>query len=110
MFTIVVTLRKKDHISTNEFRRIWRDEYGPLYKQIPQVKSYLQYHLNDRRKDDAEDPIDGVAIMGFDSEEDMHTAFQTEIYKKAAKIREGFLRETAIGCHVTSVDEFVKII
>jgi hypothetical protein len=81
-----------------------------MYRQMPQVKSYVQYHLSDRRKDDAEDPIDGIAIMSFDSESDMQEAWQTDVYKKAAKIRESILRETAIGCHVTSVDEKAIII
>ncbi len=84
--------------------------YAPLYRQIPQVRSYEQYHLSDRRKDEAEDPIDGVAIMSFDSEKDMKEAFQTDIYKEAAKIRESIMRETAIGVHVASIDEIVKII
>lgn len=110
MFTILVVVRKKDSVSEREFRRIWKEEYGPMYKQMPEVKSYQQYHLNDRRKDDSEDPIDGVAIMSFDSEDDMKKAWDTEVYREAAKIREGIMRETAVGVHVTSVDEIVNII
>ena len=110
MFTLVVVVRKKEDVSVEEFRRVWKEEYGPMYKQIPQVKSYKQYHLSDRRKDDAEDPIDGITIMSFDSEEDMNKAWSTDIYKKAAKIREGIMRETAVGVHVASVDEIVTII
>lgn len=110
MFTILVVVRKKPEVSTEEFRRIWKEEYGPMYKQFPQVKSYQQYHLADRRKDDAEDPIDGVAIMSFNSEEEMKEAWKTDLYKEAAKIRESIMRETAIGVHVTSVDEIVNIL
>jgi uncharacterized protein (TIGR02118 family) len=110
MFTITVVLRKKPEVSQEEFRRIWREVYGPMYRQMPQVKSYVQYHLTDRRKDDAEDPIDGIAVMSFDSEEDMREAWQTDIYKKAAKIRESIMRETAVGVHVGAVDEVVTII
>jgi len=110
MFTILVVVRKKPEVSQDEFRRIWKDVYGPLYQKIPQVLAYKQYHLTDRRKDDAEDPIDGVAIMSFDSEADMHAAWKTEIYKEASKIRESIMRETAVGVHVTAVDEIVKII
>jgi len=110
MFTILVTVRKRSEVSTDEFRRIWKEEYGPMYRQMPEVKSYQQYHLNDRRKDDTEDPIDGVAIMSFDSEDDMKKAWQTDVYKEAAKIRESIMRETAVGVHVTSVDELVNII
>jgi uncharacterized protein (TIGR02118 family) len=110
MFTIVVVIRKKQNIPVSEFRRLWKDEYGPMYRQLPQVKSYTQYHLADKRRDQSEDPIDGVAIMSFDSEKDMQEAWQTEIYKKAAKIRESIVRETTVGLHVAFVDELVEII
>lgn len=110
MFTITVVARKRPEVSVEEFRRIWKEVYGPMYRQLPQVKSYVQYHLSDRRKDDAEDPIDGLVLMSFDSEEDMRRAWQTEIYKKAAKIRETIMRETAVGVHVASVDETVVIV
>lgn len=110
MFTILVVVRKKEGVSTGEFRRVWKEEYGPFYKQFPEVKSYQQYHLTDRRKDDAEDPIDGVAIMSFESEEEMKKAWSTEIYREAAKVRESIMRETAVGVHVTSVDEIVNIV
>lgn len=110
MFTIVVVVRRKPEVSPTEFRRIWKDVYGPMYRQMPQVKSYVQYHLADRRKDNAEDPIDGIAILSFESESAMKEAWATDIYKKAAKIRESMMRETAVGVHVASVDELVKII
>ncbi len=110
MFTILVTVRKRSEISTQEFRRIWKEVYGPMYRQMPEVKSYQQYHLSDRRKDDSEDPIDGVAILSFESENDMNEAWKTNIYKEAAKIRESIMRDTAVGVHVTSVDELVTII
>ena len=110
MFTILVTVRKRPEVSTEEFRRVWKEDYGPMYRQMPQVKSYQQYHLCDRRKDDTEDPIDGVTIMSFESEEEMQKAWDTEIYKKAAKIRESIMRETTVGVHVTSVDELIQIV
>ena len=110
MFTLLVMVGKKENVTTEEFRRIWNKEYGVMYRQIPQVKSYRQYHLNDRRKDDSEDPVDGVAILSFDSEQDMLEGWKTDVYKAAAKIREGILRETAVGVHVPSVEEIIKII
>lgn len=110
MFTIAVVVRKKPEVSQPEFRRIWKDIYGPMYRQMPQVKSYVQYHLADRRKDATEEPIDGIAIMSFDSEADMKAAWDTDIYREAAKVRESIMRETAVGVHVASVEELVRII
>ena len=31
MFTILVVVRKKN-MSLKDFRRIWKEEYGPMYK------------------------------------------------------------------------------
>ena len=50
----------------------------------------------------SEAPIDGVAIMSFDSEADMREAWNTDTYRAAAKIRERIMRETAVGVHVAS--------
>jgi len=110
MFTITVVVRKRSDVSTEEFRRIWKEVYGPMYRQLPQVKSYVQYHLNDHRKDDAEEPIDGIVLMSFDSEDAMKEAWNTETYKRAAKVRETIMRETAVGVHVGWVDDIVKIV
>ena len=62
MFTITVVLRKPK-VSVDEFRRIWRDVYGPMYRQMPQVRSYVQYHLADRRKDPLRTRSTGIAII-----------------------------------------------
>ena len=110
MFSILVIVRKRPEISQEEFRRVWKEVYGPMYREMPEVKSYRQLHLSDRRKDESEDPIDGVAILEFDSEESMQKAWDTDIYREAAKIRESIMRETAVGVHVTSIDEIVNIV
>lgn len=110
MFTLVAIVRKRPEISLDEFRRIWKEVYGPMYRAIPEVKSYEQYHLNDRRKDESEDPIDGFVIMKFDSEQDMQAAWRRPEYAAAAKVRDSIMRETAVGVHATSVHEIVKII
>ena len=81
-----------------------------MYRLLPEVKSYQQYHLSDRRKDDAEDPIDGVTIISFDSEEDMKKAWARPEYQEAAKVREKIMRDTAVGVHVTSIDDIINII
>lgn len=106
----MVVVRKKENISTEEFRRVWKEEYGPYYTKMPEVKSYIQYHLDDRRKDNAEDPIDGITILSFESEESMNNAWKTEIYKEGAKVREKIMRETAIGVHVASVAETITLV
>lgn len=110
MYTITVILRKRPEISVTEFRRIWKEVYGPFYAKMPQVKSYVQYHLADRKTDLSEDSIEGVAILSFESKNAMREAWKSDIYKEAAKIRNTFVRETTIGVHVAAVEEKVVIV
>ena len=49
-------------------------------------------------------------VMSFDSEKDMEEAWKSEIYAKATKIRENIMGETAVGVHVTSINEIVSIV
>jgi hypothetical protein len=86
-------------------RSIWSD-----VSTSARSKTYEQYHLNDRRKDDQEDPIDGFSVLKFESEEAMLKAWERPEYKEAAKIRETIMRETSVGVHATSLHEIVKII
>lgn len=110
MYTITVVLRKRPDISVAEFRHAWKEIYGPMYAKMPQVKSYIQYHLSDQRTDQSEDPIEGIAILTFESEKAMHEVWKSDLYKEAAKIRKSFIRETTIGVHVAAVEEKVVIV
>lgn len=110
MFTLVAIVRKRKDVSLSDFRRIWKEVYGPMYRKIPEVKSYEQIHLNDRRKDEAEDPIDGYAVLSFESEEEMTKAWARPEYQEAAKVRDSIMRETSVGIHAASIHEIVKII
>ena len=96
MFTIMVIVRKKNEISNKVFRKVWKQVNDPMYQALPQVKSYTSYHLKDRRKDESDDPIDGIAVLSFESEQDMIEAWAIDAYKEAAKIREKIMREKAM--------------
>jgi uncharacterized protein (DUF1330 family) len=60
--------------------------------------------------DGAEDPIDAIVHIAFDSEADMQQALQSDAYQKAHQLRENFMRETSIGIHSAVVDEVVKLV
>jgi hypothetical protein len=45
-------------------------EYGPTYAALPQTREYVQYYLTDT----AEDPIDAIVRISFDSPEQMREA------------------------------------
>jgi uncharacterized protein (DUF1330 family) len=77
---------------------------------MPQVKSYVQYHLVDRKKDLSGDSIEGLAILSFESKDAMQEAWKSDIYKEAARIRNTFVHETTIGVQVAAVEEKVVIV
>ena len=48
--------------------------------------------------------------ISFDSPEEMTKALQAESYKKAHRLREGFMQETSVGIHTAIVDKTVKLV
>lgn len=110
MFTVMTVIRKKPDVTTDELRHFMKDIYGRTYQEMPQTRSYVQYFLSDLATDDAEDPIDAIVQISFDSEETMREALQTDSYEKAAKAREEYMRETSVGIHSALVEETNKMV
>ncbi|MGW8701602.1 hypothetical protein ACWGOK_32570 [Streptomyces eurythermus] len=61
-------------VPTADFRRFMEHEYGPTYAALPQVREYLQHYLADTVSDGAEEPIDAIVRIGFDSQSAMREA------------------------------------
>jgi len=110
MFTLLTVIRKKPGITTEEFRHFMEFDYGPTYSGMPETREYVQYHLSDMMSDGAEPAIDAIVKISFDSLEEMAKALQAESYKKASKLREGFMQETSVGIHSAVVDKIVKLV
>jgi methylphosphotriester-DNA--protein-cysteine methyltransferase len=110
MFTVLTVIRKKSGVTTQEFRRFMKDSYGRTYQEMPQTRSYVQYFLADLATDDAEDPIDAIVEIGFDSEAKMREALEVDSYHQAAKAREEFMRETSVGIHSALVEETNRLV
>lgn len=86
MTKVIVLLRKKDGISSDDFRRHWRDVHGPIAMRMPGLKHYVQNHA---AGDDP--PYDGIAELWFDSPADMQAAFTSEAAAEAARDAPNFL-------------------
>lgn len=110
MITLLTVIRKKPEVSTEEFRRFMKHEYGPTYQTLPQTRAYVQYHLTDLAADGAEDPIDAIVQISFESEEAMAEALATDAYKQAHALRERYMRETSVGIHSARVDDIVTFV
>jgi len=107
MISMLTIIRKRPGISTEDFRHFMQYEYGPTYEAMPQVSSYIQYHLADLATDGAEDPVDAIVQITFSSAEAMAEALATEAYQKAHTMREQYMRETSAGIHSLRIDNTV---
>lgn len=110
MFTMLTVIRKRPEVSTEEFRRFMELEYGTTYAQLPETREYVQYYLSDAAQDDAEDPIDAVVRISFDSRREMQKALEAEAYVTARERRRAFMRDTSVGIHPALVERVVRIV
>jgi hypothetical protein len=110
MLRLMTVIRKRLGISTEDFRRFMELEYGPTYVDLPQVKEYVQYYLTDLATDGAEEPIDAIVRIGFESEEEMREALATEEYQKAHDLRKAYMRDTSVGIHSAVLDRRVQMV
>jgi hypothetical protein len=110
LYTLLTVIRKKPEITTENFRHFMEHDYGPTYAGLPQTRSYVQYYLDDLATDGAEDPIDAIVKISFDSPEDMREALQADSYKQAHIQRDAFMRETSSGIHSAEVFKTVTLV
>ncbi|MFZ3467950.1 EthD domain-containing protein [Streptomyces sp. 4.24] len=110
MITLLTVIRKKPEVSTEDFRHFMKHEYGPTYEALPQTRAYIQYHLTDLASDGAEEPIDAIVQISFESQEAMAEALSTEAYRKAHELREQYMRETSVGIHSARVDDTIAFV
>jgi uncharacterized protein (TIGR02118 family) len=107
MISLITVIRKRPEISTEDFRRFLKHEYGPTYQAMPQVSAYIQYHVADLATDGAEEPIDAIVQITFNSPEAMTEALSTEAYRQAHAMRQKYMRETSTGIHSARIEETV---
>lgn len=110
MYTLLTVIRKKPEISTADFRHFMEVEYGPTYSGIPETREYKQYYLADIETDGAEDAIDAIVQISFDSPEIMAKALQVDSVTSAAAARKAYMRETSTGIHTTLVEKIVTLV
>jgi EthD domain-containing protein len=110
MLTLMTVIRKRPEVSTDDFRRFMEHDYGPTYASLPQVREYVQYYVSDSGGDGAEEPIDAIVRISFDSEATMREALATEEYRKAHDLRKAYMRDTSVGIHSAVLDRQVHLV
>lgn len=79
MIKRISLLRRKPHVSKEEFARHWRDVHGPLVDHVPGVRGYVQNHVLDLAAAHPLLPndgggVDGIVEMWFDDAAAMQRA------------------------------------
>ena len=86
MVKVVVCLKRKAGMSSEDFHRHWREQHGPLFMGIPElsrnVKRYVQSHSIEGPLPGfgGESAFDGFAEMWFDSLDDVEKTFANPRY------------------------------
>ena len=76
MTKVVYVMFKKEGMSSEEFRRHWKETHAPIVKEMPGLKQYVQNHaLVD--PEGHEPPYDGFEEFYFESQEVMEEALAT---------------------------------
>lgn len=74
--TVALIERRLD-ISRSLFTRYWRDVHGVMAARIPGFDTYTQHHVTPL--DAASEPVEGIAIVTYRSEEDRAGLIDSEV-------------------------------
>jgi len=80
MFKAIILLKKKNEVSSEEFKNWWINDHSSKAAMLPKIRK-LCFNLVEN---DSEKAYDGVAEQWFDSQEDFDNAYASEIGKKVA--------------------------
>src|SRR5690554_2695133 len=94
MIKLTFCLRRRPHLSREEFHRYWREQHGPLVRRHAEtlrIRRYFQVHtldtaLNASLRESRGGPAeyDGTAELWWDSLDDLAAAVATEAGRAAA--------------------------
>jgi len=89
--------KRKAGLSVEEFRRMWSEEYGPLYSKNAEITRYLRRYVQHRLAPQTDWPnpfvgFDAFSESWFDNAEDRKTMQATKYYQEVLKpLAERFL-------------------
>ena len=97
MVAIVLTIKRKQGMTFDEYDSYWRNHHAPLITSIPEFmrhcRKYSQFHILAPSGDGSlrefetapGKELDGVTILWFDSQEDLRKAFNEPRYLEVVK-------------------------
>jgi uncharacterized protein (TIGR02118 family) len=80
MIKLIALLKRKPHLTQEEFKRIWIEHHVQLSAQMPGLRGYrVNIALPTQQEDVPTPDYDGTAELWWDSFDDMLKSFKTEI-------------------------------
>lgn len=79
MIKRITLIYRRDGMSVEEFREHWLKVHGPLAARTPGLRRYVQHHVVESRSRTNVLRPDGMAELWFDSAEDEHRFFDSEL-------------------------------
>ena len=105
-----VVLRRKPDMSVEEFWDYWENTHGLLIANIPGLIKYIQYHVKSERVDKADDPIDGIAELWFESEETQKEAYQSPEYQAVVEDEPNLFKMSSHYVHPVMTKKIVTVV
>tara|TARA_R110002020_G_scaffold458434_1_gene675824 strand:- start:14717 stop:15340 length:624 start_codon:yes stop_codon:yes gene_type:complete len=87
-------MRRRSDIDAAEFQHHWLDPHGVMTAELPKVKRYVQGHVIPSPATSSlakELPLDGFAVLSFDSYEDRQEAYTSPRIRECDKDSEEFV-------------------
>lgn len=81
---LIFQLKRKSGWSLADGRKYWIEVHGPIVKQLPGLRRYVQSHLVDAAYNYAEPKWDGVAQLWVDDAAAMQTLLDSKEFKEGA--------------------------
>lgn len=83
MIKLVALLKRKPHLSQEQFARRWLEDHTKLSKNLPGLIEYRINIATERQEDGNEPPYDGTAEMWWKDTDSMEDAFASELGQRA---------------------------
>lgn len=104
MLKMVFIASRRPGLSSEDFKRYWRETHAPVSSNIPGLVRYVQQHAV-AAEGEPEPPFDGVAEMWFRDASSM----ETPEFEAAVKDTENFLDPERSYGFVVEVHEIVPL-
>jgi len=92
--TTVALIERRPDISRSLFTRYWRDVHGVMAVRIPGFDCYTQHHVTPL--DPAAEPIEGIAIVTYRSEEDRAGLIHSEVTRHIHRDEQNVFRRALL--------------